>query len=264
MAKIHRKLIVGSAITLVLAICAQFPLAAQNANAAKTGKIPVSVPFVGCKSDGQVGPQDAPAGKNKALAIPADTAEKLAYYKAEDGAGVLAPRGWYCFGTYGSNGSVLYIGPTPLNSADLFSTTWKGIAGPAIQISSSIGDTSGRFEVAQIIARIFPAYKKFVQDVIAENIEPASSFHYGPYPKDKLIYRSQKIVEYETPADTDGLGTDSTLQKNSDPIYGVAILVAEVPDLLLLHVRLSPKQKDLAPIIIRQVELDAEDTAHSN
>ena len=43
------------------------------------------VPFVGCKSDGQVGPQDAPIGKPKAIAISPQLAQRVAYYKASDG-----------------------------------------------------------------------------------------------------------------------------------------------------------------------------------
>jgi hypothetical protein len=42
----------------------------------------VSVPFVGCPSDGQAGPQKAPTGKNPILSIPVEAAERLAYYKA--------------------------------------------------------------------------------------------------------------------------------------------------------------------------------------
>ena len=155
------------------------------------------VPFVGCKSDGQVGPQDAPIGKPKAIAISPQLAQRVAYYKASDGEGVLGPRGWYCFGTYGSSGSNLYVTPMPLKSADLFSNSWKGISSFGIQFSVSNGDTSGRFEVAQIIARVFPAHSAFVRRVIAEGVEPSTSFPYGPYPADKLTYKSKETVASE-------------------------------------------------------------------
>lgn len=259
-----RKFAFGSAIAFVFAISVQLSPAAQAINASGPPKPSPTVPFVGCKSDGQVGPLKSPIGRRKVVSLPAKSVQQLAYYKAEYGAGALAPRDWYCFSTYGSNGSTLYISPTPPNPADLFSTTWKGIAGPAIQISSSIGDTSGRFEVAQIIARVFPGYKEFVRNVIEEGIEPASSFPFGPYPKDKLTYRSPKIVEYETPADTDGLGTNSRLQKSADPIRGTAILVGQVPDLVLLSVRLPPQQRNLTRIIMQQVEYDAAHPTKSN
>ena len=141
------------------------------------------VPFVGCASDGQAGPQTAPAGPSKAVAVPAATAQRLAWYKAEYGPGVLAPRGWHCFSTYGSNGSNLFVSSDAIDSKTLLSMDWKGFTGSAIEIAVSSGGTSGRFEVAKVIARVFPAYKQFAQNVIAEGIEPASDFPVGPVPE---------------------------------------------------------------------------------
>lgn len=221
------------------------------------------VPFVGCKSDGQVGPQDAPIGKPKAVAISPLLAQRLAYYKASGGEGVLGPRGWYCFGTYGSSGSNLYVTPMPLKSADLFSNSWKGISAHGIQINVSNGDTSGRFEVAQIIARVFPAHSAFVKRVIAEGVEPAASFPYGPYPADKLTYRNKETVEYVTPPNTEGLGTKSFLIKDANPIDGVALLTGDELSLTQLSVRLSPEMSDLLPVIIQQVEQDSTQSASS-
>lgn len=219
----------------------------------------VQVPFVGCKSDGQLGPLDAPTGTSKVVPIIAKLAQNLAYYQAAQGNGVLAPRGWYCFGTYGSNGDNLYVTPHPLEVKALFSDTWSGVSGPAIQLSISYGGTSGRFEVAHIIARVFPARRAFVQSVIKEGIEPSSSFLFGPYPKDKLTYRSKEIVEYETQANAEGLGTNSRLQKNGSPISGVAILSGPLtePDLWHLSERFSPNLSDLSTTIIQQVERDS-------
>jgi hypothetical protein len=217
----------------------------------------VRVPFVGCKSDGQVGPLKAPKGTSKTLRVSAQAGTRLAYYKSEYGVGVLAPRGWYCFSTYGSNGSTLYVSPEPIRAADLFSTKWAGFTGPAIQVSDMIGDTSGRFSVARTIARVFPAHMNFVRKVIAEGLEPADAFPSGPYPTDRMVYRSKEMVEYQTPANTEGLGTDSLLQKNDSPISGVAILFGEDPDLLELSVRLPPQFGDLTRVIIQQIEREA-------
>ncbi len=219
--------------------------------------VTVQVPFVGCASDGQAGPQQAPTGKSKAVAIPAGAAERLAYYKAEYGAGVLAPRGWHCFSTYGSNGSNLFVSPDLLDSKTLMSMDWKGLSGRAVQVSALSGGTSGRFEVAKIIARVFPAYKTFAQNVIAEGIEPASDFPFGPYPNDKLTYRGTAIVEFETPANTEGLGTVSKLQANASPIDGVAIISGADTDLTLLSARLSGTDRDLIAAIIGQVEKES-------
>lgn len=81
---------------------------------------------------------------------------------------------------------------------------------------------------------------------------------FGPYPKDVLTYRNNRVVEYKTPAQTDGLGTHSLLKKNGSPIEGVAMLVGQTPDLSLLSVRLPPELNGLTSTIIRQFERDAE------
>jgi hypothetical protein len=128
-----------------------------------------------------------------------------------------------------------------------------------IQLSLEIGHTSGRFGVARTIARVFPAYSDFVQRVIAEGIEPASSFPSGPYPNDHQTYKSKRIVEFQTPANTEGLGTSSRLQKTGSPIYGVAILFGQEPNLLQLSLRLTPETIDLVQTIIRENERQAAD-----
>lgn len=222
-----------------------------------------NVPFVGCKSDGQVGPQEPPVGEPKTITISPQLAQRVAYYKASGGEGVLAPRGWYCFGMYGSSGWNLYVTPMPLSSAHLFSDSWKGISSYGIQLSESNGDTSGRFEVAQTIARVFPAHLAFVRRVIAEGIEPATSFPYGPYATDKLTYKSKEIVEYVTPPNTEGLGTKSFLIKNANPIDGVVLLTGEELSLTHLSARLPPEMSDLLPVIIRQIEQDSSPSAIS-
>ena len=227
---------------------------------------PTYAPFVGCKADGQVGPQDAPTGEPKTIAISPQLAQRVAYYKASGSLGVLAPRGWYCFETYGSSGSDLYITPMPLNS--------EGIPGYGIDLRERDGGTSGRFDVAGIIARVFPSHWNFVRQVIAEGIEPASSFPYGPYPADELTYKGKDTVEYVTPPNTKGLGTSSSLVANARPIEGVVILTndqfremsangtvigegGEELDLTQLSARLPPEMTELVPVIIRQIEQDS-------
>jgi hypothetical protein len=234
----------------ILALCAQASLVAQPTA--------ISVPFVRCKSGGQVGPQETPTGTRASAAIDLRAAQKLAYYSAsgrEDG--VLAPRGWYCFGTYGSGGDTVMVSPQPIDTANLFSKKWRGFSGPAIEVSYRYGGTSGRFAVAKVIARVFPAYKAFAAQVMEEGLD--APFEFGPYPKDVLTYKSNRVVEFRTPAQTDGLGTyNSSLKKNSSPIDGVAMLTGETPDLLLLSVRLPTELTGLTSVIVRQVEHDAE------
>jgi hypothetical protein len=247
-----------SALLIATLSCAASSISSQS-NPAK-----VSVPFIGCKSDGQVGPLEVPKGTNKLVSIPAEAAQKLAYYEAEQGSGVLAPRGWHCFETYGSNGSSLYISPDPIDSKLFFSDKWGGFTGPAIQISEMIGDTSGRFSVARKIARVFPAYMEFTRNIISEGLEPAENFPQGPYPHDKLTYKNEHTVIYQTPANTKGLGTDSRLNANASPIDGLATLTfydehpsINISALIFIAVRLPPDQTNLIPVIIQQVEQEA-------
>jgi hypothetical protein len=220
-------------------------------------KVMNMIPFVGCASDGQTGPLAAPTGKSEAMAIPAAAAQRLAFYKAEYSAGVLAPRGWHCFSIYGSDGANLFVSPDAIDSKAMFSPDWKGFAGQVIEISVSSGGTSGRFQVAKVIARVFPAYKQFAQNVIAEGIEPASDFPPGPYPSDKLTYRGKSVVEFETPANTAGLGTDSRLLPNASPIDGVAMITGTDTDLVQLSARISGRDRDLIAVIVKQVESGA-------
>lgn len=250
----HFLIALGVGLTLLINACFA---ATTQAPAKNPQNSKISVPLVGCASDGQQGPVKAPRNARKSLAIPVAAARQLAYYKAEYGPGVLGPLGWYCFSTYGSNGSSLYINPQPIDGKDLFSDKWKGFTGPAIQLSVMEGGTSGRFDVARVIARVFPTRMGFLKDVIAEGIEPASDFPTGPYASDKLIYRSKEMVEYRTPANASGLGTDSRLAKNNEPIYGVAILSGEDTNLTQAAIRVSAPDAHLVPVILREVEREA-------
>lgn len=216
------------------------------------------VPFVGCRSDGQVGPLTAPAGTDKLVQIDSAAASRLAYYKAENGSGVLAPRGWSCFGVYGSAGAHLFVAPQPIQRDDLFSSDWRGFTGPAIQVDNISGETSGRFEVAGILARVFPGQRGFVERVIQEKLRPAGDFPFGPFPVDRLISQNNQMVEYQTPARSEGLGTMGRLQADDLPIDGVVRLLDETPDVLFLEVRLPRDLADLASSIIGQLKREGD------
>jgi len=260
---------VAAAVLLAVvlcSVCAHSGVQQAPQKSARSQKSLARIPFVGCRADGQVGPVDAPKGKARGFSVPPEAAARLAFYKAEQGPGVLGPRGWYCFEVYGSNGGSLFVTPEPIMGANLFSNHWSGFAGPAIQISDDFGGTSGRFEVAAVIARVFPAHRQFAEKIIKEQAElgDTNSYPFGPYPADKVVYKNDEIVEYETPGNTDGLGTDSRLRKNGDPISGVAILVgetprsvSETPDLIHLSIRLPAEMSSLTSAIIEQVERDA-------
>ena len=217
----------------------------------------VTVPFVGCRADGQVGPLGAPHGKAKVVKMPVALAARLAWYEAGNAPGVFAPRGWQCFGTYGSNGGTLFVSPERLDSRLVFSDGWKGFAGPAIQISSMDGSTSGRFEVARRVAQLFPEHMDFARAVIAEGLEPAKDFPQGPYPGDKLAYKTKTLVEFETPPHHDGLGTDSRLLAGDGAITGFVFLSAKPDDDaydVSLEVRLPAELAGLGPAIVAATE----------
>jgi hypothetical protein len=225
---------------------AAFTLASFAAEAAQT------VPFVGCPSDGQQGPVAAPKGQPKALDIDPAAAKGLAWYQARNGAGALAPRGWKCFSLYGSSGTTLAIAP----SGKLDDPS-QPIVGPAVVLTDDDGGTSGRFDVAKIAARVFAGPEKaFVDSVIAEGVEPKENFPAGPYPTDKLTYKTPILVEFATPAGKDGLGTADRLAKGVLRVIGLAKLVdsTDGPDLYLLSVRLPAAQADLAPAIVGAAE----------
>lgn len=246
---------VGNGLWAAIVVSAA-SLTAQQSSAAQAPvqQTALSVPFVGCRSDGQVGPLNAPADKSTQAAIPSKLAQQLAFYKAKWGFGVLAPRGWYCFGDYGSGGDELYISPTAIDTANFL----RGLSfhGPVIALIHRLGSSSGMFNVAELVARVFPAYWQFPKSAM-EEYPTMTRFTFGPYPKDTLIYKSESIVEFHTPAHADGLGTNPWLQKSGLPIDGVAIIVEPEFDSLLLSVRLPPDLSRLKSAIVSQIEHDA-------
>ena len=80
--------------TAALALCIDVSLFPQTGGIAERQKeVSVSIPFVGCKSDGQTGPMPAPNGASRSMPVNRVAAQKLAYYKSDLGVGVLAPKG---------------------------------------------------------------------------------------------------------------------------------------------------------------------------
>jgi hypothetical protein len=218
----------------------------------------VSIPLVGCPSFGQIEVLEAPKGTSEPVPIKEQEGQALAYYKSADGISILAPRGWYCQGASGSGGAALFLGPSPIINS---SAGWEGLGGAAMEVNDISGENSGRYEIAELIARVFPAYRSFARRVW----DLDSSLPSGPYPKDTLTYRGNAVVEYRTPPQTEGLGTfTSLLGKNDLPIAGAAILlidpsspVGDIPHLMLLSVRFPPDLARLAPVIIRYAEREA-------
>jgi hypothetical protein len=233
---------------IVCALSAQVSLFAQGRA--------VAVPFVGCKSDGQTGPLEPPKGKSQTVGVSQQAARRLAYYVTNQGLGVLAPRGWYCFGRYGSSGDDLFVSAQRIDTANILALEPREFAGPAIWISRTSGQGSGRTQLAEVIAAAFPKYKSYVTGVIEEFGQEPSSFPLGPYSKDTMTYKGETVVEYRTPGQTDGLGTH-LWRENPGPVDGVVILDEQSFDLLFLSVRLPSDLSDLAPAIMSQVEREA-------
>jgi hypothetical protein len=184
--------------------------------------------------------------------LPAAIAAQLAFYASDDLA-TLAPRGWHCLGLQGSNGSFLIVTPERHDSADLL----RGAAplrGPAVQFGSIIGATSGRFEVAKVIALAFPAQIAFARRVSAEGL--GERLPNGPYPTDRTVRLRPDTVGYRTPAGRAGLGTVSRLAPGDRPIDGFAMLIPESAsaepdfDLIKVDVRLPAARAGLATPIL--------------
>jgi hypothetical protein len=224
--------------------------------------VDADIPTVGCPQDGQVGPQDAPSlPKTVRLSVPSSMVGRVAYYSASNGSGegALGPKGWDCFGTYGSSGSQLFV--VPLRMGDNILDRFQRLKnGPAIIKSVSIGETSGRFKVAHIAARLFPTARKFVEAVRGEGIDSSEDYKFLPWPEDHIKYLSEFVVSFTTLRERSGAGTESGLIPNSDPISGLIMANgigdniahpgdADSPYLLMLTVRLSESDADVYPAI---------------
>lgn len=216
------------------------------------------IPFVSCESDGQQGPKAALDKPQHEHAPESPDASRLAFYQAWGTPAVLGPRGWHCTGLDGSNGNTLVLTPEKHKPGEFIFGKTK-VTGPAIQISYLFGGTSGRFEVAEIAARLFPKADSFVRSVEAEqqNILGNNSFRFrkSRYPTDRLTYRDDFMVEYVTPPNRDGMGTRTFLTKNETQIDGIVVMQPNGDrDLVLLAIRLPASLKTLEPFIIKDAE----------
>lgn len=230
----------------------EISLGRQNtANGGKTAKM--LVPFVGCKADGQAGPVDAPQAPKHRVELDVKVAQRLAIYEAEVGPLAIGPSGWSCLALYGSGGVTLYVTPGQLN--DVFTSKWPGITGPGIAASSISGETSGRFMVAQVVARVFPKERSFVLGIIEAYGVPAKNYPFGPFLSDRLNYLNDHTVEYQTRSRSEGLGTlVGRFRPSDNAIRGVTILEKPGFDLRHLAVRLPQSLNDFTTIVIQQFE----------
>jgi hypothetical protein len=181
----------------------------------------------------------------------AEAAARLAYYS--DGYdGVLAPRGWHCAAVSGSGGGALIVTPGLLDVRTIGQMTSK-FSGPGVQLTWSLGGTSGRFAVARRIAQLFPRYRKFAWRVAHEDgivFDPLPS---GPDPGDRIRRLSATEVEFTTPAGGTGLGREASMLDASLPIHGRVLLYpSDDMNVMQLSYRLPRGQAGLAPAIVRE------------
>ena len=210
----------------------------------------VRAPFVGCASDGQIGPQPAPQTA-KVPRLPAALASQLAYYSSQEGPSVLAPRGWHCFGLYGSDGSVLIVTPRVLRAQDFFTDQPIRLSGPAVVSSFSYGGTSGRFTVWSAIARYFPKYGQLIDRQDWEELN-GGTLPNSPYPADVILKHSARSIRLVTPSKFDGQGTAGYLSRGPLSVNSLRQLMGtgDETSLLAIDVRLSIAQGHLVDVIL--------------
>lgn len=224
---------------------------------ARAQLVEAEVPAVGCPMDGQQGPQAAPKlAKSVRVVVPQGMQSALALYSGDDdtATGVLAPRGWDCFGTYGSSGVTLYVVPRRLRGA-ILDRADKIKGGPVVMRTLASGGTSGRFTVAHVSARIFPRIRAFVEGVRKEGVDSAKDYVFTPWPKDRLDRLSDFVVSYVTPPRAEGLGTAVGPSPGGEPIAGLAFLSDwegkdDGPNLINIAIRLDARDRRLSTGII--------------
>lgn len=212
------------------------------------------VPFVGCEASDFANTGDdlpAPKDRGQAPVLPRPVAHKLAYYASADLA-VLAPRGWHCHGYEQAGTATLVVSREPLNDG-LEKPTGPGIS----LLSTSSWNGVGVSVALEVAARLPLAKKKVVQGIRDGWGLGKSDNTVDPYPDDILTRRSDGDVEFETPANKDGMGTMFGLMKNADPIRGMAIMWETMDDnknksgrVVLLVVRMPPNLRPLIHTIM--------------
>jgi hypothetical protein len=178
-------------------------------------------------------------------------AGQLAYYQAPNSPGVFAPKGWSCHAWNGASGSMLAVTPARLQPPYF---PLPVLTGPAVTIQTSDGMSSGRFHIAIEAAQLFPVFgREFISRVRQEHLLADSTFDARSYPDDQLNYLSDRFVEYTTPANHDGVGTDGLLQASDLPIQGLSILTLndQEESLTEVHLRLPASRAAVAAAILQ-------------
>jgi hypothetical protein len=224
-----------------------------QAKSEKTSHFPRStVPFVGCKSDTQYGIKEPPKGAPIKTSLDPNLAEELAYYTPEDGPGVLAPRGWYCFGNGSFGGDIILVRPAPIQDVSAFDEKND----VAVVAEWTMNGNIGEVLIAKVAMRVFPALHDAVRPTTTLNFFSPEYFPVGPFPDDRLTYRNDHAVAYETPAGGQGLGSYILSPSPLAPTRGAVRISQEGEDLSLdmIAVRLPQEFDRLAPAITTYYE----------
>jgi hypothetical protein len=176
---------------------------------------------------------------------------QIAYYISAHSSGVFAPRSWHCQGWSGSTGSILLVTPQRIPPPYF---PLPAVTGPAVVIQTTDAETSGRFHVAIVAARLFSVVAgEFIAGVRQEHLIADSLFDARPYPDDQLQYLSDRFIRYTTPAHRNGLGTESLLEPSNLPIRGLTILNPErdTHSLTEVRIRLPTGLNPVAEVIVQ-------------
>jgi hypothetical protein len=129
----------------------------------------------------------------------------------------------------------------------------EAVKGWGVIAIKSYGGTSGRFDVAEVSARLFPkVMADFIARVKAEGFPSPDFSKIKPFPHDQYTYLTPKLVVFMTEAHQEGIGT-GIFVPSENPVRGVVSLSPEggrYPDLLQFHIRLSSSDDTLAQALI--------------
>jgi hypothetical protein len=222
---------------------------AETAEAQQPAQIPV--PLVECPCNDQPGPSRPRVGVSMPAPVDGRVAQQLAFYRSLNSPGVYAPRGWQCRGWDGSNGTILVVTPRRLEPPFY---PLPVIAGPAVMIQSSDAGSSGRFHVAIVAAQLFALNAdEFIAAIRQEHVLSDAAWQAEPDPDDQIQYISDRLVQFITPANRTGLGTDGMFEMSDWAVRGLTILNLErdVNTLTEVRVRLPPAVDAVAATILQ-------------
>ena len=240
------------ASTIHLRVCLGLVWAMGVSGMASAATVPNQprVPTINCVGNDQVDSSQTQRGASVPIPLEQSIADQMAYYKAEHGSGIVAPRGWFCRAWNGSNGSFLAVTPKPIPPPYF---PLPSIGGPAVTIATWDGESSGRVRVAVVASQLFSVVgSEFVTRVRQEHLISDSAFDPESDPDDQLQYLSDRFVQYTTPANRTGLGTDGMLDMSNLPIRGLTILnlIDDANSLIEVRVRLPPNLNPLTEPIL--------------